>query len=192
MEIKEIRIHGRGGLGAYTASQIISHAALYDNKFAQSFPEFGAERRGAPIKAYARVSSKEIDLRSNIADADVIIVIHPKLIPLSSWGFREDSTFIASTNEFPVDLRKKYEVPTNVELWSVDGMKIAMEEIGAPIPNVTMLGAFAKALEEEIVTLNSLERGTEDVGRERSWGEERLSKNIEAMEKAYNEVRKDD
>lgn len=188
-ELKELRFHGRGGQGAYTASQIISHAALFDDKYAQSFPEFGAERQGAPIKAYARVSPEKIDIHSEITDADVIIVIDPTLIQLSTEGYRENSIFIASTPESPEELRKQYNIPEYVTVWTVDGVKIARENIGRPIPNTTMLGAFAKASEEKIVSLKSLKEATKEVGRERGWPEDSLPKNIQAMEEAYNKVK---
>lgn len=188
-EINEIRIHGRGGQGAYSAVEIIAQAALFDDKYAQSFPEFGAERQGAPIKAFARVSAAKIDLHSGITDADVIIVIDPTLLPLSVSGFREDSIFIACTPKSPEEIEEKYDIPDHVEVWTVDGVKIAREVIGRPIPNTTMLGAFAKASNEEMVTLNSLKKATEEIGRERGWPEESLPKNLKAMEKAYNKVK---
>lgn len=191
-EIHEIRFHGRGGQGSYTASQIISQAALYDGKYAQSFPEFGAERQGAPIKAFARVSSEDIDLHSDITDADVIIVIDPTLLPLSTWGYRKNSVFVASTPQSPKEIRKKHKIPKHVQVWTVDGVKIARDTIGIPVPNTTMLGAFVKATGEKLLTLESLKKATEEVGRERGWPEKSLPKNLKAMEKAYHEVKKDE
>ena len=55
----EIIFHGRGGQGAVTAAEIMAYAAILSGLYAQTFPEFGAERRGAPVKAYFRVDDKE-------------------------------------------------------------------------------------------------------------------------------------
>lgn len=44
----EIRWHGRGGLGAFTAARLLGCAvSLYEGKYALAFPSFGPERRGA-------------------------------------------------------------------------------------------------------------------------------------------------
>ncbi|MCK4222767.1 2-oxoacid:acceptor oxidoreductase family protein, partial [Candidatus Bathyarchaeota archaeon] len=40
----EVRWHGRGGQGAWTASELLAKAAILEGKHIQSFPEFGPER----------------------------------------------------------------------------------------------------------------------------------------------------
>ena len=55
--MKEIRIHGRGGQGSVTAAELIAQAAFYGGQFAQAFPNFGVERRGAPVTAFARLDN---------------------------------------------------------------------------------------------------------------------------------------
>ena len=50
----EIRFHGRGGQGAVTSAELLARAAINENRFAQAFPSFGPERRGAPVQAFAR------------------------------------------------------------------------------------------------------------------------------------------
>ena len=46
----EIRWHARAGQGAKTAAQILALALLRDGKGVQAFPEYGPERRGAPLR----------------------------------------------------------------------------------------------------------------------------------------------
>ena len=46
----EIRFHGIGVQGTVIASKILADAVSKENKFVQAFPEFGTERRGAPVK----------------------------------------------------------------------------------------------------------------------------------------------
>ncbi len=78
--MKELRIHGRGGQGSVTAAELIAVAAFHDGMYAQAFPAFGVERRGAPVQAFVRFSSEKIRLRSQIYEPDYIIVQDPTLI----------------------------------------------------------------------------------------------------------------
>jgi len=54
----EIRWHGRGGQGAVTSAELLAMAAIIEGKYAVAIPYFGAERRGAPVIAYNRISNK--------------------------------------------------------------------------------------------------------------------------------------
>jgi hypothetical protein len=54
----EFRWHGRGGQGAWTASELLARTALDEGKYIQSFPEFGPERMGAPVTAFTRISTE--------------------------------------------------------------------------------------------------------------------------------------
>ena len=76
----EIRIHGRGGQGSVTAAELVGFAAYSDGKHAQAFPSFGSERMGAPVQAFARISDKQIRLRSQVYTPDYIIVQDPTLV----------------------------------------------------------------------------------------------------------------
>ncbi|HEC49808.1 MAG TPA: pyruvate synthase, partial [Candidatus Desulfofervidus auxilii] len=76
----EIRFHGRGGQGAVTCTELIAKAAIAEGKYAQAFPSFGAERRGAPVTAFLRVSDRPIRIRQNIYEPDVIVVLDPTLL----------------------------------------------------------------------------------------------------------------
>ena len=57
----EIRWHGRGGQGAFTAARLLGLAAsIYEGKYTQVFPSFGPERRGAPVLSFTRISDEKI------------------------------------------------------------------------------------------------------------------------------------
>ena len=58
--LTEIRWHARAGQGAKTAAQILALALLRSGKGVQAFPEYGPERRGAPLRAYTRVEDRPI------------------------------------------------------------------------------------------------------------------------------------
>ena len=76
----EVRFHGRGGQGAVTAAEIVAQAAIRKGDYAQAFPSFGPERRGAPVQAFLRVSDKQIRLRSKIYEPDNVLVLDPTLV----------------------------------------------------------------------------------------------------------------
>ncbi|MEM4598264.1 MAG: 2-oxoacid:acceptor oxidoreductase family protein, partial [Candidatus Diapherotrites archaeon] len=79
MVLKEVRIHGRGGQGAVTSSQVLAVAAFYDGKYCQAFPSFGVERRGAPVEAFTRISDKPILVRNHVYFPDFVLVLDPTL-----------------------------------------------------------------------------------------------------------------
>ena len=77
--MKEIRFHGRGGQGIVTAAELLAIAAFYENKYAQSFPFFGPERRGAPVISYVRIDDDPIRVRMGIYTPDCVVVLDPQL-----------------------------------------------------------------------------------------------------------------
>jgi len=78
----EVRWHGRGGQGAVTSVELLAQAAIAAGKYAQGFPSFGPERRGAPVAAFTRVADKKINVRSGIYEPDVVLVLDSSLIGL--------------------------------------------------------------------------------------------------------------
>ncbi|OGQ78563.1 MAG: hypothetical protein A3F90_01030 [Deltaproteobacteria bacterium RIFCSPLOWO2_12_FULL_60_19] len=76
----EIRIHGRGGQGARLASRIIGRAGFLAGLYVQDFPLFGAERRGAPIVACARLSRDPIETRGYVEEPDLVVVMDDTLL----------------------------------------------------------------------------------------------------------------
>ncbi|MEM3672639.1 MAG: pyruvate ferredoxin oxidoreductase subunit gamma [Candidatus Bathyarchaeia archaeon] len=149
MVLREIRIHGRGGQGSVTAAQILAHAAFLEGKWVQAFPYFGAERRGAPVKAFARIDDKPIVLHSQIYHPDYVIVLDPVIYEVVdvTEGLKEDGMVLINTAKRPSEIGiKGYKVAT------VDATGIALElnlvVAGIPIVNTSILGAFAKATGE--------------------------------------------
>jgi len=153
--IKEIRIHGRGGQGGVTLAEIIARAAYKEGKWVQAFPYFGAERRGAPVKAFARISDEPILVRSQIYNPDYIIVLDESLLDVANVteGLKENGTIIINTTLRPEEVNiSGYKIAT------VDATGIALEldllVAGLPVVNTAMAGAFAKATGE--ITIESV------------------------------------
>ncbi len=141
MALKEIRIHGRGGQGAVTSSQILAIAAFNSGKYCQSFPSFGVERRGAPVEAFARVSDKPINVRQHVYTPDCVIVLDPTLaetVQLAN-GLKEDGVMIINSNK----TAKEFGFNTKAAVKTIDVTKVALEVIGKPFVNIAILGAYA-------------------------------------------------
>lgn len=145
----EIRIHGRGGQGAVVASKILATALAREGNFAQSIPEFGVERRGAPVVAFLRVDKEKVWLRSRIYKPDHLVVLDPTLIGAIdiTEGLKPGGWIVINSDRAPEDFdefTKEYKVAT------VDASEIAVKHgVGsktAPIVNTSILGALNRVL----------------------------------------------
>jgi pyruvate ferredoxin oxidoreductase gamma subunit len=178
--MKEYRIHGRGGQGAVTTAELLALAAISEGKFAQAFPSFGPERRGAPVVAFARISDKPIRVRSKVYEPDVVVVLDPSLLQLVpvEEGLKQDGVVVANTAEDPEDFVKK--LGRTQKFFRVDASRIAMEALKRPITNTTMLGALIKAT--QAVKLESFEEPLQErFGRI-------AERNLQAMRMAYDSL----
>jgi pyruvate ferredoxin oxidoreductase gamma subunit len=141
----EVRFHGRGGQGAVTSAELIAQAAIDEGRYAQAFPLFGPERRGAPVVAFLRVSSSPIRIRSKVYEPDIVVVLDPTLLDIVdvSSGLKPKGTLILNSAKTMDQVRKDYGFKGRLAV--VDAGKIAMEEMKVPITNTTMLGALIRA-----------------------------------------------
>jgi pyruvate ferredoxin oxidoreductase gamma subunit len=178
--MREIRIHGRGGQGNVTASELLAVAAFEDGKEAQAFPAFGSERMGSPVVAFTRYSDQKIRTRTQIEQPDYVIVQDPTLIGAVDVlsGLKDDGLVIVNTEKTPQELGLK----TKARVMTLPAFKIAREVIGRPIPNSVLMGAFAAATGE--ITLEAIKRGCTH-----RWPGKIGEKNAEAAEKAYQFVK---
>jgi 2-oxoacid:acceptor oxidoreductase gamma subunit (pyruvate/2-ketoisovalerate family) len=175
----ELRLHGRGGQGIVTASEMIVEAATIEGFFGQSIPIFGAERRGAPVSASARISDAPIRRHSQITNPDIVAVFDPLFLTQAdvTAGLKKGGTIVANHKE-------KEDVP-GFKVYVVDATRIAVENglmvAGWAVVNTAMLGATAKVLG------NISKEAVEKVVRMR-WSGELGDKNIRAALQAFGEV----
>jgi pyruvate ferredoxin oxidoreductase gamma subunit len=183
-QFQEIRWHGRGGQGAWTASELLAKAAILEEKFVQSFPEFGPERMGAPLAAYTRISSKPIRLHCSIYNPNVSVVLDPTLLKTVKVadGLTEDGALIVNTHESPSKLRKELNLASSQKVWTVPATDIAIKIINAPITNTAMLGAATRAA--SLVNLESINL----VIKER-FRPELAERNMAVIREAYDEAK---
>jgi pyruvate ferredoxin oxidoreductase gamma subunit len=151
-KMKEIRVHGRGGMGNVTAAELLAQAAFADGKYAQAFPSFGAERQGAPVVAFVRVNDRPIRVRQQVYEPDYLIVQDAGLLYTADimQGLKPGGTVVVNTNQPGEELP----IGEGFNIYTVPALQVAYEIIGRPIFNVVMVGAFACAT--ELVRLESV------------------------------------
>ena len=180
----EFRWHGRGGQGAWTASELLARTALDEGKYIQSFPEFGPERMGAPVTAFTRISTEPIRLHCAIYDPDVVVVLDSTLlksVPVTAGLNHDDDILIINSTEEPAALKESLKV-TKGKVWTVPATEIALKILGAPITNTALLGAVAKAT--GIVTLEGIHKTLK--GRFRA---DLAEKNFAVINEGYKEAK---
>jgi pyruvate ferredoxin oxidoreductase gamma subunit len=174
-----IRFHGRGGLGAKVASRILGTAAFLEGYYAQDFPLYGAERRGAPIASFTRISKEPILERGVITEPDVIIIMDETLLddniayPLS--GLKGGGVVFINTTHSSIEAKNKYRVTEHVI--TLDITKISLEMLGKPILSTLSGGVVAK-----ITGINGefLKKAVEKETSEITADEELILKNVKA------------
>ena len=178
----EIRIHGRGGQGAVVASEILARAAFLEGYFTQVFPQFGVERRGAPVLAFARFSRTPIRRRYHVYTPHHVLVLDPVLIRYVdvTEGLHSGGWIVINAPVMP----ESYTQFTSFRVATVDATRIAARHgIGTatqPIVNTTMIGAFIRVT--GLVRWESLERAIAETFPDAA------EKNIRAAREAYETV----
>jgi 2-oxoacid:acceptor oxidoreductase gamma subunit (pyruvate/2-ketoisovalerate family) len=181
--ILEFRWHGRGGQGAWTASELLARTALAEGKYIQSFPEFGPERMGAPVAAFTRISTEPIRIHCAIYDPDVVVVLDSSLlksVPVASGINQEDDVIIVNSAESPDKVRENLRLEKG-KVWTINATEIALKVLGSPITNTAMLGAVARAT--SVVSMAGIEKTVK--GRFRS---DLAEKNFAVIRQAYEEA----
>jgi pyruvate ferredoxin oxidoreductase gamma subunit len=175
--LKELRLHGRGGQGVVTAAELVAQAAFADGKYALAFPSFGSERMGAPVTSFVRISDDPIRARNQIYEPDFLIVQDATLIGSIdvAAGLKDSGLMIIDTEKKPSELK----LNTKARILTIPASKIAMEIIGRPIQNTTLLGYFAAVT--GLISFDGVKKAIEN----RFPGPIAL-KNVAAAEKAFS------
>jgi 2-oxoacid:acceptor oxidoreductase gamma subunit (pyruvate/2-ketoisovalerate family) len=157
-KILEVRWHGRGGQGAWTASELLARAAIAEGKYIQSFPEFGPERMGAPVTAFTRISTEPIKIHCAVYNPDVVAVLDPtllKTVNVADGLDEKTGNILVNTKDNPAEVRKQLKTNSG-KVWTVPASEISLKILGMPITNTAMLGAVARVT--SIVSLETIER----------------------------------
>ncbi|MCK4237142.1 MAG: pyruvate ferredoxin oxidoreductase subunit gamma [Candidatus Krumholzibacteria bacterium] len=178
----EIRFHGRGGQGAVTSAELLAVAAISEGKYAQSFPSFGPERRGAPVIAFTRIDDKPIRTRFGIYKPDVVVVLDASLLKIAdpAKGLKSKGVLVINSAKNLDEIVEEFGY-SGIRVATVDATKIANEELGRPITNTTMLGAVVKIT--GVIKPESMKKPLE-----RRFGKI-AEKNLKSFRRAISEVK---
>lgn len=154
----ELRFHGRGGQGAVVASKTLAQAAFRTGRYVQSYPDYGVERRGAPVVAFARIAEEGDDtfVRQDIREPDHLLILDATLLATAAplTGLRPGGWVVVNSPDPPDRLG----IDASFRVATVDASRIALDHgLGSaaqPVVNTAILGAFVRAT--GIVTLEDL------------------------------------
>jgi len=185
-QMTEIRIHGRGGQGAKSASQLIVEAAMEQDKQIQAFPEYGPERSGAPMVTYARISDRPITTYEPVLRPDIVMVIDQTLIGQVdvTKGVSQDGVLIVNSTKSPEEMAQ--EVKFKCRIFTVDATGISIKYLGRNMPNTPILGALIKVT--GVIDMKHLMKKVEDMFLKKI-GSEKTKANIDSIEEAYRSVK---
>jgi len=178
----EIRFHGRGGQGTVVASKILADALAKEGNYVQAYPEFGVERRGAPVFAFIRIDNKPIYDKSRIYTPDHVVVVDPTLVEAIDVtdGLKDGGYIIINSPKKP----EEFKFPDRFKVFTIDATDIAVRHqlgtLAAPIVNTAIVGAVVKIL--KLTKLESLIEAIKEGVPQKP--EENVQAAIEAYEKA--------
>ncbi len=187
-ETLEIRWHGRGGQGTVTGAKVYAEACLSSGRHVQAFPEYGPERSGAPVRAFNRVSSKEIRVHCPVLRPNVVIVVDATLLDAIdvTEGAPDNAMFLINTPKDPGEIRKKLKVKATQKIFTVDATGIAIDNIGKAMPNAALVGALGK-----VVEMTSFDAIHESVRKSfgKKFSQKIIVGNLYALQTGYKEVK---
>ncbi len=187
----EVRWHGRGGQGTVTGAKTLAEAILSVGKYIQAFPEYGPERRGAPVRVFNRFSDKPIRIHTPVKRPHIVLVVDATLLGTVNLteGIYDDTVFVVNTVDSPDVVRQKLNLgPTN-RVFTLPATKISLEEIGRALPNAPIIGGFNRATEMMPIEdlLNEIRNSFEG-----KFPEKIIEGNVTAIRRGYEEALSDE
>lgn len=175
----EIRIHGRGGQGNVVAAYLFAMAAFEENRYGQAFPNFGAERRGAPVIAFVRIADIPIQRRNQVRNPNYLIVQDQALlhVPGVTDGLLPGGKILVNSSLSSAELSEQL----GKDAIALQATTLAKKILGRPVPNTALLAAFFALT--DILSQNSLV----EVLKKRFKGEV-LEKNLQLIQEAAEKV----
>jgi len=188
LDIVNIVIHGRGGQGAVTACEIIAEAAFLSDNFVDvhAYPSFGAERRGAPVQAFAKLSKKEkIWDRAQIEYPDIIIILDETVLNQNiASALKKNGILIVNSDKEPEYFKRKFKLSEKIRIKIADVNDLALNKgltiEGNPIVNTPILGLLSKCVGE--ISLENLSKAV----RNKMDNTKLADLNIELIKEVYS------
>jgi pyruvate ferredoxin oxidoreductase gamma subunit len=145
----EIRLHGRGGQGVVSASELLALAAFSEGREAQAFPSFGPERTGAPVAAFCRVDTRPIRTHEPVVEPDAVIVLDPTLLHHVDvfGGAGPEAYAVVNSSRTASELGLAHSPLSSLlhphRIAVLPATELGQQHLGRPLPSAALLGAFA-------------------------------------------------
>lgn len=183
-----VRFHGYGGQGVKSLANVLGKAAIASGIYAQAFPEFGPERRGAPVKAFCRFSMEPITTRSEIEKPDFIVAMDQNILrlPEVNAGAENETCYIIQTGLPAAEIKEKYSlIPEYHHIYCIDSQEIVADYQNQVHLSIPMIGKFMQVT--ELVPLDTIKEviKNEFIGK---IGEEKAQLAEKVLEQAYHQV----
>lgn len=180
----EVRWHGRGGQGTVTGAKSLGETVQGTGKYVVAFPDYGPERRGAPLRAFNRFSDQEIRIHTPVLNPDTVIVVDPTLIGSGAIvsGIKPETLYVVNSERPAAEIKELLNADTQT-VYTVPANRISRDLFQREIPNSAMMGAFARACGHII----SIDKLVEEAGAvfTKLMGPDLVDKNLEAMKQGY-------
>ncbi len=184
----EIRWHGRGGQGVKTIAQFLAELSISIGLYGQGFPEFGPERTGAPVQGYNKISDEPIESHTRVENPDIVIVLDETLLTEGNIteGLKNGGILLINTTKTKEEIQRKLNISNSYNIHTVDATGISLKILGKNIPNTVMLGALIK-----LKPIFELDKLFENLKHRfsRKFSEKVIQGNIDALKRAYEEVK---
>lgn len=140
----QVTFHGRAGQGAKSAAEFLAEASLEKKAYFQTFPFYGAEKTGAPVQAYVKISPIPIVSYSPITEADAVVVIDPTLISTIdvAKGLKREGILLVNTKKTKEQVKEITGFKGKIHV--LDATSISLKNLGKNFPNMPMLGALIR------------------------------------------------
>ena len=144
--MKEMLLVGRGGEGVVLASQLLADSFARAGFWAQSFPEFKAERRGAPISAFLRWDeTSPIHRRYRVRECDVLVGISPTPPPAEILRSVKPGGLVILNRDLRLPHTGPFDI-VRVPASSIARDRGVLSSEGRPMGNIAVLGACMRQL----------------------------------------------
>ncbi len=175
----EIRLHGRGGQGGVTCAKLIASIYAQMGLHVQTFGDYGAERSGAPVRAFTRVNRVPIKNRNKVYRPDHLLVLDAALLgPQVVDGITAGASILLNSADQSGKFASQF---GEYNFGIIDATGIARKHgIGSSsvvIINTTLVGAYARLLG---LPFEVLEEAYTALG---------FSRDLQAAKEAYQQVR---
>lgn len=186
-EYFEVRWHGRGGQGTVTGAKSLAEAVQGTGKYVSAFPDYGPERRGAPVRAFDRFADKRIRIHIPVLKPNVVMIVDPTLIGSKSLveGIGENTIFVVNTEKNAAETKQALGLAGQT-VYTVAANRISYRLFKREIPNSAMMGAFARAC-PQIISIEALIKEAEHAFNA-LLSKDLVAKNLDAIRCGYDEV----